>query len=33
VNYIIVSDLPGLARLEVLEALAADVLPAFRDLR
>jgi F420-dependent oxidoreductase-like protein len=33
VNYIIVSDLSGLARLEVLEALAADVLPAFRDLR
>ena len=33
VNYIIVSDLPGLARLEVLEALAADVLPAFRDFR
>ena len=33
VNYIIVSDLPGLARLEVLEAFAADVLPAFRDLR
>ena len=33
VNYIIVSDLPGLAGLEVLEAFAADVLPAFRDLR
>jgi F420-dependent oxidoreductase-like protein len=30
VNYVIVSDLPGLARLDVLEALAADVLPAFR---
>ncbi len=31
VSYIVVSDLPGLARLEVLEALARDVLPAFRD--
>jgi F420-dependent oxidoreductase-like protein len=30
VNYIIVSDLPGLARLDVLEYLAAEVLPAFR---
>jgi F420-dependent oxidoreductase-like protein len=30
VDYIIVSDLPGLARLDVLERLAADVLPAFR---
>ncbi len=30
VDYIIVSDLPGLARLEVLERLAAEVLPAFR---
>ena len=30
VNYIIVSDVPGLARLAVLEALASDVLPAFR---
>jgi F420-dependent oxidoreductase-like protein len=30
VDYIIVSDLPGLARIEVLERLAADVLPAFR---
>ncbi len=33
VNYIIVSDVPGLARLDVLEAFAADVLPAFRDVR
>ena len=33
VNYIIVADVPGLARLEVLEALAQDVLPAFRDRR
>ncbi len=33
VNYIVVSDVPGLARLEVLEAFAADVLPAFRALR
>jgi alkanesulfonate monooxygenase SsuD/methylene tetrahydromethanopterin reductase-like flavin-dependent oxidoreductase (luciferase family) len=33
VNYIVVSDVPGLARLEVLEAFAADVLPAFHDLR
>lgn len=31
VNYIIVSDVPGLARLDVLEAFASDVLPAFRD--
>jgi hypothetical protein len=30
VDYIVVSDLPGLARLDVLEALAADVFPAFR---
>jgi F420-dependent oxidoreductase-like protein len=30
VNYIIISDVPGLARLDVLEALARDVLPAFR---
>lgn len=30
VDYIIVSDLPGLASLDVLEALASDVLPAFR---
>ncbi|MGD0863743.1 MAG: LLM class flavin-dependent oxidoreductase, partial [Candidatus Limnocylindrales bacterium] len=29
-DYIIVSDLPGLARIEVLEYLAAEVLPAFR---
>jgi F420-dependent oxidoreductase-like protein len=31
VNYIIVSDLPGLAGLDILETLAAEVLPAFRD--
>ncbi len=30
VNYIIVSDVPGLARLDVLETLASEVLPAFR---
>ncbi len=30
VDYIVISDVPGLARLDVLEALAADVLPAFR---
>jgi F420-dependent oxidoreductase-like protein len=30
VDYIVISDVPGLARLEVLEALASDVLPAFR---
>lgn len=29
-NYIIVSDVPGLARIDVLEYLAAEVLPAFR---
>jgi F420-dependent oxidoreductase-like protein len=33
VNHIIVSDLPGLARVDVLEALAADVLPAFAGVR
>ncbi len=33
VSYIIVSDVPGLARIDVLEALAEDVLPAFQDLR
>ena len=33
VNYIIISDVPGLARLDVLEALAEDVLPAFASLR
>jgi len=33
VNYIIISDVPGLARIDVLEALAEEVLPAFRDLR
>ena len=32
VNYIVISDLPGLARLDALEALAHDVLPAFRGL-
>ena len=31
VDYIIVSDLPGLARLEVLERLGTEVLPAFRN--
>ncbi len=30
VNYIIVSDLPGLATTDILEYLAAEVLPAFR---
>lgn len=29
-NYIVVSDLPGLARLDILEYLGAEVLPAFR---
>ena len=29
-DYIIVSDLPGLARIDVIEYLAAEVLPAFR---
>ena len=33
IDYIIVSDLPGLARVEILEYLAAEVLPAFRDRR
>ncbi len=33
IDYIIISDVPGLARLEVLEALAQDVLPAFASLR
>ena len=32
VNYIVISDVPGLARLDVLERLAADVLPAFRPV-
>ncbi|MHB8891346.1 MAG: LLM class F420-dependent oxidoreductase [Candidatus Limnocylindrales bacterium] len=32
VNYIIISDVPGLARLDVLEELARDVLPAFRGV-
>ena len=32
VDCIIISDVPGLARLDVLEALARDVLPAFRDV-
>jgi hypothetical protein len=29
-NYIIVSDVPGLATTDILEYLAAEVLPAFR---
>ncbi len=29
-NYIVVSDLPGLAHLDILEYLGAEVLPAFR---
>jgi alkanesulfonate monooxygenase SsuD/methylene tetrahydromethanopterin reductase-like flavin-dependent oxidoreductase (luciferase family) len=29
-NYIVVSDLPGLAKTEILEYLASEVLPAFR---
>jgi hypothetical protein len=29
-DYIIVADLPGLAKIDVLEYLAAEVLPAFR---
>jgi len=29
-NYIVVADLPGLAKIDVLEYLAAEVLPAFR---
>jgi F420-dependent oxidoreductase-like protein len=33
VDYIVISDLPGLARIEVLEALARDVLPAFESMR
>ena len=33
VNYIVVSDVPGLARIDVLEMLAEDVLPAFQNLR
>jgi len=33
IDYIIVSDLPGLARVEILEYLATEVLPAFRDRR
>ncbi len=33
VDYIIVSDLPGLVQGDVLDALAADVLPAFASLR
>ena len=30
VDYIVIADVPGLARLDVLERLASDVLPAFR---
>jgi alkanesulfonate monooxygenase SsuD/methylene tetrahydromethanopterin reductase-like flavin-dependent oxidoreductase (luciferase family) len=33
VDYIVVSDVPGLARLEVLEYFGAEVLPAFASLR
>ena len=33
VDYIIVSDLPGLAQGDVLDALAEEVLPAFAGLR
>ena len=33
VEYIIISDVPGLATTDVLDALAADVLPAFASLR
>jgi hypothetical protein len=29
-DYIIVSDLPGLATTDILEYLAAEVLPAFK---
>jgi alkanesulfonate monooxygenase SsuD/methylene tetrahydromethanopterin reductase-like flavin-dependent oxidoreductase (luciferase family) len=29
-DYIVISDLPGLAKIDVLEYLAAEVLPAFR---
>jgi hypothetical protein len=29
-NYIIVSDVPGLAGIDILEYLGAEVLPAFR---
>lgn len=32
-TYIIISDVPGLATTDVLDALAADVLPAFAGLR
>lgn len=32
-EYIIISDVPGLATTDVLDALAADVLPAFANLR
>jgi F420-dependent oxidoreductase-like protein len=33
IDYIIVADVPGLARLDVLEALGRDVLPAFEGVR
>ncbi len=33
VDHIVVSDVPGLANIEVLEAIAEDVLPAFRRAR
>ena len=33
VDYIIISDVPGLATSDVLESLASDVLPAFAGLR
>jgi F420-dependent oxidoreductase-like protein len=33
VEYIIISDVPGLATTDILESLAADVLPAFASLR
>ncbi len=33
VDYIIISDVPGLATTDVLDSLAADVLPAFAGLR
>ena len=32
-DYIVISDVPGLATTDVLDALAADVLPAFAGLR
>jgi len=33
IDYIVISDVPGLATTDVLDALAADVLPAFASLR